>query len=511
MKFFGGKKKKSENGSVDKAEGSNEAGKADGQVIAYTADPRKAKRFFEHARTTADAHNYDYSIECFISGLKWDPESMDHHDQLYEVARKRHASGAKKAGLKEQLSRGGGKTPLDKMLNKEFLWAKDPFNVSLALGVMENAVECQCFEVAYWVGDHALTIAKSGSKLNVKNLLRVSDLFANIGRWDKAAAACRLVVQTDPTDGAMIRRLKELEAEQSIVAGRYGDEDGFKQSIKDHEAQSAIQHEISTSGAAGAKMSVVERTKLAHEENPDDVDLFLKYIRALVGTEEEDYENEAVRQLMAGFEKFKQYRMKMQVGDIRMRQYNRRERNLRRQARDTGDSDERLTLEEQRQQVLKEQLAFELGEFQERVSKYPTDMALKFQLGRRQIASQMYDDAISSFQEAQADPKHRSFALRYLGEAFGKKGWLDESIDTFRRGIEAHPHDDDRLALELRYELMLVMEKKAQTDHDAAMADEAGKVASQIAQHDINYKDIRDCVSRLKELSIQLKGAGDPA
>jgi tetratricopeptide (TPR) repeat protein len=493
VKFFGAKKSDG-NGSGDDSKDK----RSDGDGVS--SDPRKAKRFFEHARTTADAHNYDYSIECFVSGLRWDPESMDHHDQLYEVALKRHASGAKKAGFKEQIGRRGGKTSLEKMLNKEYLWAKDPYDVSLAVGVMENAADAKFDEVVYWVGIRALNAAKADNKPNGKLILKISDLFAAVGRWDKAAEACRVVVQMDPTDGGIIRRLKELEAEQSIVDGNYGD--GFRETIRNKADQAETQEDISM-GASST--SVIERTKVAFEDSPDDVDLFFKYVRALVGMEVEDYENEAIRVLMTGYEKFKQYRMKMQVGDIKMRQFNRRERDLRRQVREAEDSDDKLKLEGQRQEVEQQQLEFELAEFLERVSKYPSDMAIKFQLGRRQIQMELYDDAIGSFQEAQADPKHRSFALRYLGEAFGKKGWFDEAIDTFRRGIEAHDHDDDRLALELRYELMMVLEQKAIENKDGAIAEEASKVASEIAQHDINYKDIRESVSRLRDLMNSLK------
>ena len=99
----------------------------------------------------------------------------------------------------------------------------------------------------------------------------------------------------------------------------------------------------------------------------------------------------------------------------------------------------------------------------------------------------------------------RAKSFRYLGEAFTRKEWYDEAVDTFHRGIEVHPYNDDKLALELRYELVKALEFKARRDKNIAVAEEAAKVASQIAQTDFNYKDIRQIIDRLRILIGELR------
>ena len=96
-------------------------------------------------------------------------------------------------------------------------------------------------------------------------------------------------------------------------------------------------------------------------------------------------------------------------------------------------------------------------------------------------------------------------SLTILGEAFAKKEWYDEAIDTFHRGINSYQIDDDKLGLELRYQLMLVLEGRARRDNDLENAEEAAKVASQIAQSDINYRDISDRNTSLRELVKTIK------
>ena len=130
---------------------------------------------------------------------------------------------------------------------------------------------------------------------------------------------------------------------------------------------------------------------------------------------------------------------------------------------------------------------------------------MRFNLGRRQLAVNDYDSSIASFQEARSDPKYRAVSLRYLGEAFAAKGWFDESIDTFREGIKAYQFDDDQLALAMRYHLMNALEHKALNEKKLEIGEEAAKIASQIAQVDFNYLDIRDRLEKLRSLVEEMR------
>lgn len=155
---------------------------------------------------------------------------------------------------------------------------------------------------------------------------------------------------------------------------------------------------------------------------------------------------------------------------------------------------------------MRQKLAFELKEFGERVDHYPTDLGLKFELGKRQFLTKQFDDAISNFQQAKADPKNRAHSHYYLGKSYLLKGWSDEAIETLKDGIANYPHTDDALAKEMRYDLMLAMADSGQRNRDLALAREAEKLASELLRSDINFKDIRAQRDRLRELSASLQG-----
>jgi len=485
-----------------------QAAEASAESTAPKREPRKANRWFEQARTVADTGNHDYAIECYVSGLQFDPEALEQHEALHEVSLKRKVKGGKPPGWRDKPP-VRGKSHIERMLEAEWYFAMDPTAAGQALKVMEEAVaateagEAELYEVAYWIGNLALEANRAAKRPSKQTYIKVRDLYAEMGIYDKAVEACGLAVQMDPQNAELARQFRDLQAENTISGGGYtGDKGGFRKGIKDAEKQKQLEQEDTIAKTDAVKDEIVTRLRSEYEDNPEDMTRLEKLVRALRDTEEKTSEDEAIKLLEEAWEKTGQYRYKMQIGDIRMKQFNRALRELTQQIEKDPNNAE---LKDKRRRIATAQVKFELSEYIERVKNYPTDMGLRYQLGRRQLALQQYDEAIGSFQEAQSDPKHRAASLRYLGEAFAAKEWHDEAIDTFRRGIDAHERSDDRTALELRYDLMNSLEQKARENDDREAAQEAAQIASQIAQTDINFKDIRSRVDALRKLSNELK------
>jgi Flp pilus assembly protein TadD len=478
-------------------------------------DPRKARKFFEHAETVADARNYDYAIELYISGLKIDPDNLPKHEALHEVAKRRKVAGGKPAGFMEKL-KSGGSSPLEKMLHAEKLWSMDMLNGSHAAAAMEHAVkadqddeELNLAEVAYWLGSTALDLhAQSGkAKKGDKVLRTLTDNFRAIGAYDKAVDACRHLLRMDQTNSALLQELKDLEAENTMQRGGYGteakaEEGGFRKFVRDEDKQKALEQDDSITQLRTRSDEIIARRRAEMEEDPEDLDKRQKLIQALLAKESMEAENEAVDLLKQSHEETGQYRYKVQMGDVQIKQYNRIIRQLRSQLK---ESPEDPKLKTKYDEARKRQLSFELKEFQERVKNYPTDLSLKFEYGRRLHAASQFDEAIGMFQQAKQDPKHRAVAHQYLGDAYLRKGWLDEAVDTLRQGIEQY-QAEDRLGMEMRYTLMNALEQSATKNNDLDQAQEAQKVASQILQTDIGFKDIRERAENLRQLVDKMRG-----
>ncbi len=475
------------------------------ELSAFKAEPRKAAAWFERAKTVSDSRQYDFAIECYISGLKFDPQLMNRHEDLREVALRRKVGGGKPVGMIEAMKRGAGKSDIEKMLNAEYMWSKDPFNVDHVKTAMEYAVALGFEELAFWFGGLAMDANRAAKKPEKKTYLEIRDLFAAIGAFEKAVEACRMAVMMDQSDMKLLKEMHDLEAERTVSSGRYDEGGSFRESVVDMDKQEALLDEDGIARSEGSQDEVIKRAAAAYKEKSDDVETLQKYVRALLDKEEEESENKAIEVLMEAYKNIGQYRFKMQSGDVRIKQYNREIRELNEKVE--GDPENEGVKVELRR-IAMEQVQFELGEFEERVKNYPTDLSLRFNLGRRQLAVKDYDSSIASFQEARADPRYRAMSLRYLGEAFAAKKWFDEAIDTFREGIKAHQFTDDKLALAMRYHLMNSLEHKARKERRLDIAEEGADIASKIAQSNFNYMDMRDRLEALRSLDDELRKEG---
>jgi len=519
LALFGKSKSKSDDQpATPETEGGKDA-PADASAPAFKADPRKAERFFSHAQTVADGGNHDYAIELYINGLKHEPDNLGKHEALRDVALRRKVKGGKPAGFRESM-KSGGSTPLDKMLHAEKLFSFDPLNVKHARDVMKYAVEADQLhddlrmgEVAFWAGELLLEINQNAKKPDKNVYIQAKDLYVAIGRFDKAVECTRRALAFSPGDDTLLAQLKDLEAERTMAEGGYGahdnaEEGGFRDKVRDLDKQRALEQESAASLGEDQQTERINRLKAEYEEDPQDLDKLQKLVEALTATEKPEREKEAIELLEHAWQESGQYRYKVRAGDVRMRMSNRYARQLKTALTKEPDNEE---LKEKAQAFARKQLAFELKEYQDRVKNYPTDMALRFELGKRLFAAQQFDEAIGAFQQAKADPKSRAQAHVYLGSCYTQKGWFDEAIDTLRAGIEAHQHATDRVAMQLRYQLMDALEQQGRkvAENDPAraldLAREAQQIGSQVLQTDISFRDIRDRVDTLRSLTDRLE------
>ena len=488
--------------------GNKEKDSSDG----FKREPRKARRFFEHGETTANARNYDYSINMYISGLRHEPDNMSQHEALHDVAKRRKVGGGKPASMSERMKKLGP-SPVDKMLHAEKLWAMNPLDEALAGETFKAAVEAyeqeedenvHLGEVAFWIGEIWLPMIGQQKKPSVKKYLMAKDLFVRLDRYDKAVEACRKAAALNPNDSKLLTELKDLQAEQMMSEKKFGTggEGDFRSNLKDADAQAAIQQENQIRKSGSDADEIVARRRAEYEEDPQDATKMQKLVDALVARENVESEKEAIELLRKAWEETGQYRLRVRMGDIQMKQFNRVLRQIK--ARIDKNPDDQDMVKKYEAGKAK-QLAFELQEYTDRCKNYPTDMGLRYELGRRLYAAKRYDDAIGAFQQAKADPKRRAISHEYLGRCYIHKDYLEEAVDTLDQGIEAHKVPDDRLALELRYLKMDAHLKLAQKNNDLEQAKLAQQIASSIFQSDIGFRDIQKRMDEVKALIEKLK------
>ena len=496
--------------TIAAAKSASGAGEAAPNPLAnFKPDLKKAAVFFDRAKSVAESSNYEFAITLYTSGLKFDPANLAKHEATREVGMKYKATGGKPVGMLDAM-KSGGKDPLEKLAHAELIWAKDPLSSSAAVGVMEKLVEAHrllpdevdLIPVIRWIGRIIIDSTPRDRKFRAV-FSKTTDLFAAIEDYQNAVDACSIHHQVEPNDDKLNVKWRDLQTELTIHKGKF-DSGDFKNSVKDMDKQKQLEQEEQTHRSESTQEEIIARRRAEAAANPTDPDLKHKLANELLSKENPKNEAEAIEILTALHAETGQYRFKMQVGDVKMRQ-------IRRKLSDAKAAQaarpEDAALKQAFNDLRMERLVFETQEYQERVKNYPTDMKHRFELGMRLLEAKKFDDAIQYFQDAQTDPRNRARAMYYLSLCYEHKGWLAEAIDTLGKAITVHPTNEDALALDLRYLIMRCNFAVAVKERSIPAAREAQKWGSGILQVNINYKDIRAWSEKIRTLVEELSKA----
>jgi tetratricopeptide (TPR) repeat protein len=203
------------------------------------------------------------------------------------------------------------------------------------------------------------------------------------------------------------------------------------------------------------------------------------------------------------FRNTQEFRFKDIAEQVRLKQRRQEIAELRRRS-EAGDAGAREALKSATRAYIDAELA--LAEAQ--VENYPTDLGKRFDLGKKLFQVGRPEDAIVQFQEAKADTKNRANVLHYLGLSFQQIGYHDEAIDTLHQALAMHSTPNDQVGMELRYALMEALLARGSEFGSPQDAEEAYKIAREIAMQQINYKEIRQRREEIKQLVSRLKGTG---
>ena len=316
----------------------------------------------------------------------------------------------------------------------------------------------------------------------------LADVFAQLDEPDKAVEVCRAAVAVLPKDVQLANKLKNMLALQTMRKGKYDDE-GFRQSLHDRESQDKLQKSETLGRRKSAAEENVARARKSLEENPTVSSKVMALVDALLLQDDEESENEAIAVLEKAYKDFGSYRFKQRAGEIQLRSNRRKARLMRAKVEAQADNEE---LGRAYKQMLKEHLETELAHYQDSSKNYPTDMRLRYEMGRRLLQLGRYDEAIPALQDGQKDPKNHLKALSLLGQCFYRKEWYPDAVDVYLRALESPDALAGNVGKELQYYLGRAYEADGKTD-------KAAKAYSMVAQIDFLYKDVRERLDRLRK------------
>ncbi|HUU19713.1 MAG TPA: hypothetical protein VMW72_21360 [Sedimentisphaerales bacterium] len=449
----------------------------------------KAEAFFDKARKVAQTNNFDYAIDMYLQGLHYSPDALEEgHLPLCELALQRQARSGKKPSMIEKMKHLRGKTPLEQMLNAEYLFTKDPEHLPFAEAMLKGAVAGGYNKTAGWIANLVFQKNNASKRPSAQTYILLKNSYAALGQFDKAVVACQYASRLRPEDGALADEFKNLSAELTMARGKYNEEGDFRKAIKDREGQEKLHAQAGVVKTEDYRVKAVEDARKKIAENPNIPANIFSLADALSDMDTNEAEKDAVALLENTYKTKQDYSYKQRAGEIRIRGIKRKIREAK-ACLETNPEDAQIKAG--LEQLLGQLNDAELEHYKLSVQNYPTNLAVKYEYALRLVRNEKYNEAIPLFQESQKDPRRKIASMNQTGYCFFMKGWLADAIDVFTNAIESHELKDDAAGKELRYNLARAYEE--QGDKEKAL-----EIYRKIAQFDFGYKDVSQRVDKLR-------------
>ncbi len=367
---------------------------------------------------------------------------------------------------------------MDAIKVAEKVLRKDPFNMDAVKALGRAAEAAKMPEIAI----QALASVREQQPDNILVLNWLGALYMETGQTRAGRECFESLVSLKPNDGAALKSLKDAMAIHSMSSDGWSEaststsKDAYRRVMRD-EKQAVLleQQNKAVKGERDVDALIAEGlTKVAKEPGN------INYRRALANL----YAGamrwpDAIRTLeeaqqLAGA---RDPQIDAALNTIQLQQYDEQIKVL----QDAGDTAAAETKRAER-------TAYRYEDIRDRVSRYPNDLALKFEYGEQLYERGMISEAIQQFQLAQRHAQRRPRALYYLGLCFKAKKQYDLATSQLEKAA-SEQLVMDQTKKDILYELGQIAE--ASGNAPTALA-----YYKQVYEVDISYRDVSEKIEK---------------
>jgi len=427
--------------------------------------------------------NFEYAIELFMQVLRGAPNCVDVRRAL---RRAQFGKAGAKSGLFKKMLSGASTAPLvakgqialrsnpaEALQIAEHILSTDPNSSAGHKLAAESAMAMEMPKTAV-LSFEVLARTHPGDK---DTIIQFGNTLADIGEVARAERALVELQRQVPNDPEVAHALKNLSARRTLNEGGYekAEQEGssYRDMLKDKVEAVKLEQENRTVQTEDVAVRLIAEyeTRLAGADAGDAnlmrklADLYTQKKR--FGDARKCYER--LKDTAAGSDPA----LDKALADLRVRELEDRIAQLDPAADDYAEKQAELEAAKQ---------AIQLEECRRRVEKYPTDMALRYDLGLLLFHAGKIGEAIQEFQKAQTHPHKRIPAMSHLAQCFGRRKMYDLGARTLQNALKEKLVFDDEKK-DLLYNLGMMLEQMGKKE-------EAIEQLKQIYEVDIGYRDV---------------------
>lgn len=444
---------------------------------------REARLLFIKANEAAQRENGDYAITLFNQVLEKEPGFFECRKAL-RAAQFQKCGG--RGGFFKKMWSGAGsspqvakakmalnKNPAEAMAIAEQILNGDPNSSAAHRIIVEAANALELPQTAVMSLDTMVKNSPKDKNLAIEFAHAVGTTGGDTGPAERILAE---LLGNSPNDGELNQALKDLSARKTLDQGGYNALEGGQGSYRDilKNKQQAV--------------SLEQEKRVVKTE--DVTERLIGEYEARLQTEPNNLK--LVRQLAELYAQKKQFERSLELYDRVKNSEMGNDPSLERSIADTIVRRFDYQLEqldaaapdytEQSAKLQAEKLDFQVTECQKRVEKYPTDLAIRFEMGQFYFQTGKITEAIQEFQKAKNNPHKGLAAMNYLAQCYAKRKMFDMAARTLQSAIKEKPVFDEEKK-DLVYNLGCVLESMGKKE-------EAIEQLKLIYEMDIGYKDV---------------------
>jgi tetratricopeptide (TPR) repeat protein len=445
--------------------------------------PREARLLFIKANEAVQRENVDYAITLFNQVLEKEPGFFDCRKALRAAQFQKCGGGGgffKKmwsgAGSSPQIAKAKmalNKNPAEAMAIAEQVLNGDPNSSAAHRIIVEAANALELPQTAVMSLDTLVKNSPKDKNLAIEFAYAVGTTGGDTSPVEKVLAE---LLRNSPNDGELNQALKDLSARKTLDQGGYnaleGGQGSYRDILKDKQQATSLEQEKRVVKSEDVTERLIGEDEARLKTEPNN----LKVVRRLAELYAQKKQFERALEL---YERIKNSEMgndpslERAIADTIVRRFDAQLEQLDPAAPDYTEQSAKLQAEK---------LNFQVTECQKRVEKYPTDLAIRFEMGQLYFQTGKITEAIQEFQKAQGNPHKRLAAMGYLAQCYAKRKMFDLAARTLQNAIKEKPVFDEEKK-DLVYNLGCVLESMGKKE-------EAIEQLKLIYEMDIGYKDV---------------------
>ncbi|MGB8368764.1 MAG: tetratricopeptide repeat protein [Limisphaerales bacterium] len=448
---------------------------------------REVRMLFTKANEAVQRENLDYAITLFNQVLEKEPGVFECRKAL-RAAQFQKCGG--RGGFFKKMWSGAGsspqvakakmalsKNPAEAMAIAEQILNGDPNSSAAHRIIVEAATTLELPHTAVLSYETLSNNSPKDRDLAIafaRALAVAGDV--SEGEQNRGEQILMDLLRETPNDGELNQALKDLSARKTLDQGGYaaleGGQGSYRDILKDKQQAVSLEQEKRVVKTEDVAERLIGEYEARLQTEPNNLKL-VRQLAELYAQKKQFARSLALYDRVKNSEMGNDPSLERSVADTIVRRFDYQLEQLDPAAADYTEQSAKLQAEK---------LDFQVTECQKRVEKYPTDLAIRFEMGQLYFQTGKINEAIAEFQKAQQNPHKRLVAMSHLAQCFARKKMFDLAARTLQNAIKEKIVFDDEKK-DLVYNLGSVLESMGKKE-------EAIEQFKLIYEMDAGYKDV---------------------